>query len=71
MPHAAAKRTARRVRPVRATDRYLLGLDDDELEDLQRGICRESVALKCWQLLKWRREAHRNDARAQLERRGN
>jgi len=45
-------------------DRYALQLDDAELELLTDAICPESVALKCWELLRWRREGHRNAARS-------
>ena len=47
-------------------DRYWLHLNDAELEHLTDAVCPESVALKCWEALKWRREAHRNGARAQV-----
>jgi hypothetical protein len=58
MPHAAAKKSRRRP-----SDRYLLSLDDDEVEQLRDSICPESVAQKCWQMLRWQREGQRNKAR--------
>lgn len=56
------KRTRKRSPPAR-DERYLLGLDDDEVEQLAQGVCPEVTALKCWEMLRWRREGERNNAR--------
>jgi hypothetical protein len=42
-------------------------LDDAELEQLTDAICPESVALKCWEVLRWRRDGHRNEARGKAK----
>jgi hypothetical protein len=57
------KARPRRRPPRRPVNRYALDLDDGELELLTDAICPESVARKCWELLRWRREGHRNAAR--------
>jgi hypothetical protein len=63
------KKTTRRrpTIPARASDPYWLGLDDAELEQLTDAICPESVALKCWEVLRWRRDGHRNEARGKAK----
>jgi hypothetical protein len=42
---------------------YDLRLEDDEVEQLAKSVCPETVALKCWEMLRWKREAARNRAR--------
>jgi len=44
-------------------ERYVLGIDDDEMEKLAQGECPETVALKAFESLKWTREAARMRAR--------
>ncbi len=56
-------KAGRKRAPGPPSDRYVLGLDDDEVEQLAQGVCPELVALKCWEMLKWQREAARNRAR--------
>ena len=61
--------TIRRARAARRAVRrsedpdYQLKLEDDQVEQLARGECPELVALPCWDMLKWKREAARNRAR--------
>jgi hypothetical protein len=45
------------------SERYQLGIDDEEIDQLAAGVCPETIALKCWEMLKWQREAKRNRAR--------
>ena len=64
MKDSASRRANATAR--RESERYLLGLDDDEVESLAQGVCPEITALKCFEMLRWRREAARNRAREWL-----
>lgn len=63
--HGRRRRNAT-ARPKSESERYLLGLDDDEVEQLAQGVCPEITAFKCFEMLRWRREAARNRAREWL-----
>jgi hypothetical protein len=55
-----------RLRVVKNSEpesRYLVGFDDDEIEQLAQGVCPELVALRAWECLKWKREGARMNAR--------
>jgi hypothetical protein len=65
-PNARNKRLRKSssvARHVPERERYLLGVDDDEMEKLAQGECPETIALKAFEALKWTREAARNRAR--------
>jgi hypothetical protein len=55
---------------------YTLDFDDATIEQLAVGICPAAVARRAWECLEWKREQHRNQARAvhaddeQFQRRG-
>jgi hypothetical protein len=67
---ASRARATRRLRAApKPQARYVLSLYDGEVEQLAEGLCPESVAGRCWEMLKWQREAHRNTARAAAPRR--
>lgn len=42
---------------------YWLLLDDAQVEQLATGVCPEEIARKCWEMLGWKREHYRNEAR--------
>ncbi len=42
---------------------YRLDLDDDQVELMATGLCPAEVARKCWEMLSWKREHYRNQAR--------
>jgi hypothetical protein len=42
---------------------YWLLLDDNEVELMATGVCPKDVARKCWEMLGWKREHYRNQAR--------
>ena len=68
MPQHTKTRSVRRrnsfgARRVHEREPYLLGIDDDEIAQLARGECPETIALKCWEMLKWERDAARQRAR--------
>jgi hypothetical protein len=68
MPQHKKRRSVRRknsfgVRRAPEHERYLLGIDDDEIDQLARGVCPETIALKCWELLLWQRDGARRNAR--------
>jgi hypothetical protein len=43
---------------------YTLDFDDATIELLAAGICPADVARRAWECLEWKRESHRNLARA-------
>lgn len=42
---------------------YTIDLDVQTVEELERGICSEALALRMHELLRWRRDAIRAEAR--------
>lgn len=42
---------------------YTLDLDDAQVEQMAAGICPDVVSKKCWEMLSWKREHERNQAR--------
>lgn len=63
--HESNGRHADRRRGVhhRQIEPYALSLAEEDVEALARGECPELVALSCWEMLRWKREAARNRAR--------
>lgn len=47
----------------RAIEPYSLALSEEDVEALARGECPELVALSCWEMLRWKRDAARRLAR--------
>jgi hypothetical protein len=47
----------------RAIEPYSLALSEDAVESLSRGECPEDVALMCWEMLRWKRDAIRRQVR--------
>ena len=45
---------------------YTIDLDDADVELLASGLCPESVARRCWEMLGWKREHYRNEAREKV-----
>ena len=43
--------------------RYQLALSEESVEKLSRGECPEIVALDCWEMLRWKRDGARMNAR--------
>ena len=43
---------------------YTIDLDEQTVEELERGICPESLANRMHSLLQWRRDAIREEARS-------
>jgi hypothetical protein len=44
--------------------RYTIDLDEQTVEELERGICSETLANRMHDLLRWRRDAIRAEARS-------
>lgn len=66
MPRRATIRRAAGVRKRASaphSERYQLGIDDEEIDQLAQGVCPETIALQCWEMLRWKREGARNQAR--------
>ena len=63
--HESNGRPADRRRGVhhRAIEPYSLALSEDAVEALARGECPEEVALSCWEMLRWKRDAIRRQVR--------
>lgn len=62
--HVIVRRLVPRIaRPEPVRYRYVLGIDDAEIEQLVSGICPEAVAKRAWECLKWQRDGQRNEAR--------
>jgi len=63
MPSSGRKKTMPARHAIEEKFQYQLGLEDDDVEKLARGEVSEVVALNCWEMLKWKREGARNNAR--------
>lgn len=47
----------------RGETRYTIDLTDDMVELMAQGICPQPVATRCYEMLSWKREHYRNEAR--------
>lgn len=47
----------------RQIEPYSLALSEDAVESLSRGSVPEDVALMCWEMLRWKRDAARRRVR--------
>jgi hypothetical protein len=65
MPRHEQSRRADSRRRVhhRQIEPYSLALSEDAVESLSRGECPEDVALSCWEMLRWKRDAARRRVR--------
>lgn len=62
-PDIPALVTDETITVPRGETRYTIDLTDDMVEQLAQGICPDHVALRCWEMLSWKREHYRNEAR--------